>query len=189
MTATPETAIPRPLVGAMRHTLDTEQLLVMPAEDRDLYHAHLKTFRDEYQPLGATEENLVQSLADLAWRQNRVVALETNLLSISYSPHDLVPGLLNQSKALANLSLHTQRLSRQFERTVAQLRTLQKSRRAQEQQDLDRCLDLIELHKEKGQTYNPREDGFVFTEAQIHQATQSRRRDRLIKEAREFAAA
>jgi hypothetical protein len=35
-------------------------------------------------------------------------------------------------KALANLSMHSQRLSRQFERTVAPLRELQKTRLTQE---------------------------------------------------------
>jgi len=37
----------------------------------------------------------------------------------------------SQSKALANL--HSQRLSRQFEKTVAQLRDLQKTRLAHEE--------------------------------------------------------
>jgi hypothetical protein len=172
----------------MRCTLDTEQVLVMLREDRELYHIHLQTFRDEYQPQGATEEHLVQSLADVSWRLNRVVALETNLLTLNYSWRDLVKGLLDQAKALASLSLHTQRLSRQFERTVAQLRDLQKTRRSQEQQDLNRCLDLMELHEEKGQTYNPSEDGFVFTEAQIRHAIRARRRDRLLDETHRAAA-
>jgi hypothetical protein len=192
MSATPETATEpgsqRNLLGAMRCTLDTEQVLVMLREDRELYHIHLQTFRDEYQPQGATEDHLVQSMADVSWRLNRVVALETNLLTLNYSWRDLVKGLLDQAKALASLSLHTQRLSRQFERTVAQLRDLQKTRRSQEQQDLDRCLDLMELHEEKGQTYSPSEDGFVFSEAQIHRAIRARRRDRLLDETHRAAA-
>jgi single-stranded DNA-specific DHH superfamily exonuclease len=194
MSATPEFTGPTPeagqrfLLGAMRCTGDTEQVLVMTQEDRELYHVHLQTFRDEYQPQGATEDHLVQSMADVSWRLNRVVALETNLLTLNYSWRDLVKGLLDQAKALASLSLHTQRLSRQFERTVAQLRDLQKTRRSQEQQDLDRCLDLMELHEEKGQTYSPSEDGFVFSEAQIHRAIRARRRDRLLDETHRAAA-
>jgi hypothetical protein len=184
---TPE-AGPRLLLGAMYCTLDTEQVLVKTQEDRELYHVHLKTFRDEYQPQGATEEHLVQSLADVSWRLNRIVALETNLLTLSYSWRDLVAGLLDQAKALANLSLHSQRLARQFERTVAQLRDLQKTRRSQEQQDLNTCVDIMELHEEKGQSYNPSEDGFVFTEAQITRVIRARRRDRLLDETHRAAA-
>ena len=40
-------------------------------------------------------------------------------------------------KALSILSVYTQRLSRQFEKTVSQLRDLQKTRREQEEQALD----------------------------------------------------
>ena len=195
MSATPEinrTAIgasqQRSILGAMRYTLGTEQLVVSPDEDRELYHLHLQTLRDDYQPQGATEEHLVQSLADLSWRLNRVVALETNILSLSYSFRDLVAGLLDQTKALANLSLHSQRLSRQFERTVAQLRDLQQTRRSQEQQGLDNLLDIMEVHEEKGQTYNPSEDGFVFSESQITRAIRTRNRNRLLEETHRAAA-
>ncbi len=77
-------------------------------------------------------------------------------------------------KALASLSLHSQRLSRQFERTVAQLRDLQQTRRTEEKQALDNVLDIMELYKSKGEPYHPSEDGFVFSEAQINQAARTR---------------
>jgi hypothetical protein len=153
----------RSCLNAFRHGLTGQQFVLMPDEDLEIYESHKKSFHDEYQPQGATEENLVQSLVDLSWRLNRVVALETNLLCICYSPRDLVDGLFDQSKALANLSLHTQRLSRQFERIVAQLRDLQKTRRAQEHQDR-------ESHKSKGETRVPSENGFVFSTQQITRA-------------------
>jgi hypothetical protein len=178
---------PSPL-GAMRYTLGTGQVVVSPDEDRELYHLHLQTFRDNHQPQGATEEHLVQSLADVSWRLNRVVALETSILSISYALAALVDGLFGQAKALANLSMHSQRLSRQFERTVAQLRELQTTRRSQEQHQLDNLLDIIEMHEEKGETYNPSEDGFVFSPSQITQAIQARKRNRNLEETHRAAA-
>jgi hypothetical protein len=164
------------LLGAMRYTAHCDQAVVMPDEDRELYHSHLQTLRDEYQPHGAAEEHLVQSLADLSWRQNRVVALESNLLSITYSPNDLVKGLLDQAKALTHLSLHSHRLSRQFKETTALLRELQKTR-------LDNLLDIMEVHEEKGETYRPSEDGFVFTDSQVATARMARKRARLLKKA------
>jgi hypothetical protein len=106
MSATPEInraneAGPQPsILGAMQYTLDAEQVVVMPKEDRELYHLHLQTFRDQHQPQGAVEDHLVQSLTDLSWRLNRVVALETNILSIAYAPRDLVDGLLGVAYAL-----------------------------------------------------------------------------------------
>jgi hypothetical protein len=167
----------RSRLNAMKYGV-TGQLVVIPEEDLELYESHKKSFQAEYQPHGATEENLVQALADVSWRLNRVALLESNLLSISYTPRDLVDGMLDQAKALANLSLHSQRLSRQFERTVIQLRDLQKTRRAQEKKDLD-----TEMSEAKGGTYDPSQDGnkdgFVFSESQINAAILRRNRERL----------
>ncbi|HTB15613.1 MAG TPA: hypothetical protein VK752_28780 [Bryobacteraceae bacterium] len=182
----------RSSLNALRHGL-TGQIVVMPTEDLQAYQLHLESFTDEYNPEGATEAHLVQALADTSWRLNRVAALETNLLTLGVasqlspftdSPQQvqdamsIVASLESQSKALANLSLHSQRLSRQFERTVAQLQKLQETRRAQEEQDLDNFLDITEMYEEKGETYDPSEDGFVFSEDQINDAILRRNRER-----------
>ena len=95
----------------------------------------------------------------------------------------------SQAKSLASLSLHSQRLSRQFERTVAQLRDLQQTRRSQETKDLDNVLNIMEMYKSKGETYLPSDDGFVFSQARINAAIRTRNRERLIEKASESAAA
>jgi hypothetical protein len=176
----------------------------MPTEDLEAYQRHLASFTDEYHPQGATEANLVQALADTSWRLNRVAALEANLLTLAAArepnPLDEAPGqiqdamaivaaLESQSKALSNLSMHSQRLSRQFERTVAQLRELQKTRQTQEKYDLDNLLDIMEMYESKGKTYCPSDDGFVFSQTQIIRAILTRNRERLIEEACDRAAA
>ncbi len=176
----------RSCLNALTHGL-TGQLVVMPNEDLQAYQHHLKSFTGEYQPKGATESHLVQALADVSWRLNRVAALETNLLTLTYAPEGLVSAIEAQSKALANLSLHSQRLSRQFERTVTQLRELQETRRSKENADLDALLEITEMYEERGETYDPKEDGFVFTQSQINQAILARNRDRLLEEAYEAA--
>jgi hypothetical protein len=188
----------RSSLNALRHGL-TGQIVVMPTEDLEAYQSHLESFTGEYHPEGATEANLVQALADTSWRLNRVAALETNLLTlgmINPSPiadapsqiqdaMSIVAALESQSKALSNLSLHSQRLSRQFERTVAQLRDLQEIRRAKENSDLNDLLDIMEMYESKGETYEPSEDGFVFSQPQIHRAILTRNRERLLEEAYE----
>src|SRR3984957_11470628 len=129
-------------LNALRHGL-TGQIVVMPTEDLEAYQSHLKSFTDEYDPQGATEANLVQALADTSWRLNRVAVLETNLLTqgiVSPPPHpsfrkkfsamSIADSLASQCRSLSNLSMHSQRLSRQFERTVTHLRALQKIRMA-----------------------------------------------------------
>ncbi|MGA3189812.1 MAG: hypothetical protein ABSF22_22120, partial [Bryobacteraceae bacterium] len=177
-------------LNALRHGL-TGQVVVMPAEDLQAYQLHLKSFADEYHPQGATESHLVQALADTSWRLNRVAALESNLLSLAAIGDPLVDALgiaaslESQSKALSNLSMHSQRLSRQFERTVMQLRDLQKIRRAQENQDLSSLLDIMEMYESKGEAYRPSDDGFVFSDRQIEAAIRARNRENLASKAYE----
>src|SRR5580698_8074109 len=162
----------RSSLNALRHGL-TSQMVVMPTEDPQIYERHLKSFTDEYNPQGATEANLVQALADTAWRLNRVTAIEGTLLTEA-ADNQRFGKLESHLKALATLSLHSQRLSRQFERTVAQLRDHQQLRRTEEKQALDNVLDIMEMYKSKGETYRPTDDGFVFSEAQINQRLRTR---------------
>jgi hypothetical protein len=180
----------RSSLNALRHGL-TSQLVVMPTEDLAAYQAHLKSLTDEYRPKGATESNLVQALADASWRLNRVAAFEANLLAIApeegQNAMAIVMFLERQSKVIANLSLHTQRLSRQIEKTAAQLRDLQKTRLAKEEHDLDNLLVITEMYESRGETYDPSEDGFVFTQTQINKAIQARNRERRLDEAYESA--
>ena len=184
----------RSSLNALRHGL-TSQIVVMPNEDLEAYQSNLKSFTDEYSPKGATEAQLVQALADASWRLNRVAALEATLLTLAADPGQtagamaLLAAIESQSKALANLSLHSQRLSRQFEKTVAQLRDLQKTRQAHESKEMDDLLDIMEMYEEKGQIYDPSEDGFVFTQTQLHRAIRARNRERSLEEAYETAAA
>ena len=193
----------RSSLNALRHGL-TGQLIVMPTEDLDQYQRHLKSFTDEYDPQGATEAHLVQALADTAWRLNRVAALEANLLTFAAANQPdlfadapaqvqdamaIAVSLEGQSKALANLSLHSQRLSRQFEKTVTQLRELQQTRKSEEKPVLDNLPNIMEMYESKGETYRPSEDGFVFSPAQIDHAIQARKRKSLSDQAFRHARA
>ncbi|HEV1288082.1 MAG TPA: hypothetical protein VNU44_22340, partial [Bryobacteraceae bacterium] len=189
----------RSSINALRHGL-TGQIVVMPSEDLQAYQRHLAAFADEYHPAGATEAQLVQALADASWRLNRVAALEANILTLAAArqpdPVASAPSQVQEamalaasyeslSKALASLSLHSQRLSRQFEKTVAQLRDLQKTRLSHESHDMNHLLDIMEMYEEKGEPYDPSEDGFVFTNSQLNRAIRLRNRDRSLTEAYE----
>jgi hypothetical protein len=192
----------RSSLNALRHGL-TGQIVVMPTEDLACYRSHVKSFTDEYHPKGATEAQLVQQLADTSWRLNRAAALEADLLTLAAArqpdplaeaPDEvqatmaIAAALESQSKALMNLSLHTQRLSRQFERTVTQLRDIQKTRLAAERDQLDDLVNIIKMHESKGQTYTPSSDGFVFTKEEIAHAVQARTRRNLASQALRAAA-
>jgi hypothetical protein len=169
----------RSSLNALRHGL-TGQTIVLPSDDLEAYQQHVKRFVTEYHPKGATEDQLVQSLADSVWRQNRVCALENNLLTLGVSQNvtdqatdqvgtalAIAASLDSQTRALANLSIHGQRLARQFERTLALLRELQTIRLAQEAAELDHAANLVKWHRKYKSRYHPSQDGFVFSDAEI----------------------
>jgi hypothetical protein len=192
----------RSSLNALRHGL-TGQVVVMPFEDLEAYKIHLKSFEEELNPKGPVEANLVQSLAETVWRINRVAVLETNLHTLGLStvtPYvgpnpqvedalSMAAALEHQTKALSNLSLHTQRLSRFYEKTLTQLQKLQATRRGQEESALSDLLDVLEMYKIKGEPYDPSKDGFVFSKPQIEAAQQARYRYHLALEAFEYEEA
>jgi hypothetical protein len=166
----------RSALNALCHGL-TGQTVVMPSEDLEAYQRHVQSFVNEYHPQGATETQLVQSLADAAWRLNRVAALETNLLThdIIYddfpnheSTHEMreaiaiAAALDRHTKALANLSIHGQRLSRQFEHTLALLQKLQHDRRTGTRHQPEEPANLLQVHQMREQPYAAAAHGFVF---------------------------
>src|ERR1700675_1690483 len=71
----------RSSLNALRHGL-TGQTILLPPEDHSAYELPSHAFLDEYQPKGATETQLVQSLLDTSWQLNRAAAVETNLYSL-----------------------------------------------------------------------------------------------------------
>ena len=170
-------------LNALRHGL-TSQVVVMPTEDLILYLDHSDTFHDEYTPVGPTETHLVQTLADCAWRLNRARALENNLLTIGLTSkahrenqdnhHEIqdafatAAGLEARTRQLAMLSLHDTRLTRQFEKTLTLLKSLQAERQAKLQADLEIAARLLQLHETETTTpYDPTQDGFVFSTHEV----------------------
>jgi hypothetical protein len=68
---------------------------------------------------------------------------------------------------LATLGLHGQRLSRQFQKALEQLREIQAERRHQQESELKQAAALLELHKHKGIPWEPADHGFVFSKQHV----------------------
>jgi hypothetical protein len=113
----------------------------------DAYQDFTHTFFADYKPVGTLEKQLVQSLADTAWRLHRIARLESNLIALGFDEHSnsistehpeahaalvIIEAMRDETRALAVLGLHTARLSRHFEKTLKQLHDTQKERRATE---------------------------------------------------------
>jgi hypothetical protein len=156
--------------NAITHGL-TSRSPVLATEDPAAYDAQCRGFFAEYQPATPTETQLVQELADTAWRLNRIPALEAALFDRAANPPSeqarIDFDIVDAHRALATLGLHYARLSRQFQKVVDHLREIQAERRLEQERDLKRAAALLELHKHKGIPYDPAQDGFVFSNHQI----------------------
>src|SRR6202140_4817131 len=176
----------RSKLNALRHGL-TGQTIVLPTEDHSAYQRHSQSFLDECQPKGAIETQLVQSLLDTSWQLNRAAAVETNLFSLGIpemedrirANHPEAESALamalayrEHNRAFANIGTYRQRLTRQFERTLVLLRQIQAERRANEEHQLDNAVKILKMHNDQSlpdqaAPYNPTDDGFVFSKAEI----------------------
>jgi hypothetical protein len=171
----------RSSLNALRHGL-TGQVIVLPTEDLAAYQRHSQSFFAEYQPKGANESQLVQSLLDTAWQVNRAATIALNLLTLGLTELEdriranhpeaeaglvLALAYREHDRAYINIGIQRQRLSRQYERTLALLRQIQAERRATEERQLDNAAKILKMHKDENLPYQPSDDGFVFSTAEI----------------------
>jgi hypothetical protein len=171
----------RSSLNALRHGL-TGHTIVLPTDDRAAYQRHSQSFLDEYRPQGATESQLVQSVTDISWQLNRAAAVETNLFSLGIiesedriraSHPDAETALAmaltyrEHNRAFANIGIYRQRLAREFERTLILLRRIQAERRKNEERQLDNAAKILKMHQDANLPYQPAQDGFVFSTAEI----------------------
>jgi hypothetical protein len=116
----------------LRHGL-TARTAVLPTEIAEAFQRHIQQFLDEYKPATPTETQLVHEIANTAWRLNRIPFLEAELLSRAANPPNdqaaIAFDIVDAHRALATLGLHGSRLSRQFLKTIEQLREIQEERR------------------------------------------------------------
>ena len=157
--------------NATTHGL-TARAIVLPTEDPAAFQLHTQQLLDEYQPKTPTETQLVKVLAGAYWHLNRIDHIENALFSEAQQDSDLT----TQFRTLSILSMHRHRLSRQVELTRKELRELQRGRRYDEEKQLEKAADLLEMDKEKGVPFDPSADGFVLSTTEIE--TYIRRRDR-----------
>jgi hypothetical protein len=127
-----------------------------------------KRFFDDLQPKGIIEVQLTQTLADCSWRLNCARAYETNLLTLGaeeqlasikieeddpeiHSALATAKSYRSQANALASISMHEQRVSREFHRSLKELREIRAERRFQERVKQIEAASLYKLHNEQQQ--------------------------------------
>ena len=171
----------RSSLNAVRHGL-TSQVVVLPHEDMEAYLALHKETVKFWNPKGIHEQRLVQRLIDTDWRLNRCPSLEHSLFALGHNEsagevevdHPQVHAALTAGRVLRDyarqfesIGRHEFRLTRAYQSTLEELRQVQKERKAHEEQALADAAGLLQTSQMKGLAYNPAEDGFVLTTAQI----------------------
>jgi hypothetical protein len=71
------------------------------------------------------------------------------------------------NRAFANICIYRQRLTREFQRTLVLLRQIQSERRQNEESQLDNAAKILKMHRDENLPYQPADDGFVFSKAEI----------------------
>jgi hypothetical protein len=154
----------------------TGHTVLLPSEDAAAYQAHVERFREELQPVGEREAQLVQNLADTQWRLDRVPGLEFGLFALGRKRYAdqfeeeedpqvraaLLDAhiLMTEAKHFKNLHLQESRLRRQYQQDMKELRKLQ-AQRQQEQEEAD--TESSRDRQEAGLPQTAR--GFKFTKA------------------------
>ena len=148
--------------------------VLLPTDDAAEYQRHIAAYEEEFQPVGLEESELVQSLADIAWRLRRIPALEMAIYArgrVEFADQfedQKDPGArrslielhthLAYEKQLRNLHLQEARLVRRREKETAGLRRLQEDRRERERQATESGGRLVRVQQK---------NGFEFSTAEI----------------------
>src|SRR5579864_8965718 len=165
----------RSSLNALRHGL-TAASAVLPSEDAEAYETHSRQLFEEYQPATPTETQLVLELIDTSWRLNRIPLLEADVLNRAANPPNeqarIDFDIVDAHPLINNLSAQGHSLSRQFQKSLDQLRDIQADRRERERRELKDAAALLEHHKHKGLPWQPADHGFVFSKDQVERAAE-----------------
>ena len=152
----------RSAMNALKHGLSAKAI-VLPGEDPAAYQRHIDSYMNEYKPATPAELQQVHFLADTSWQLQRVGRLENKL----FSPFDENLTLDSQMRSLATLGMHRHRLSRDFDRTLRELKQAQHDRRKQERFEVAQASKLYAMDEDQGNEYDPSVDGFVCSRKEV----------------------
>jgi hypothetical protein len=182
--------------NARRHGI-TAQTTVNTEEDRIHHDAFCQAMMTELAPVGVMETFLASSVAEEAWRLHHSRAACNNIVAIGHFDgtgdryetnhaeiHTAITGatvIRDGAKTFELLSLYQQRIQRAFQKYFEQLRQLQAERKAKRAEDLEEARNLSQLAILQNLPYEPKTDGFDFSNAEIDNYRERYYRLRLAK--------
>jgi hypothetical protein len=160
----------------------TGRTVLLSTDDADRYESHCDAFRQEWNPEGQRETLLTQSLADIAWRIERIASFEMAVYAkgraLFADAHQTEPAGIRAAliehdiyqaneRELRNLHLQEARLRRQREKDTEELRRLQAERQAAEEEALALAAHAYKQAEQEAKPFDPSALGFVFSTAEI----------------------
>ena len=118
----------------------------------------------DLNPASELERQTAQLIAEDHYRLNRIREIETAI----FAQGDPGTIFLQHAKELERLTLYESRISRNIQRNLAQLKSMQADRKAARAQQMSEARLLAQLSLSQGHAYDPARDGFVFSSPEIN---------------------
>jgi hypothetical protein len=176
--------------NATRHGL-AGRVVVLPSEDLSVYRQFCEDFIADLHPETSVEREFAQAVADGHWRLRRVRTTEDSMFALGHDEgqgdfdanHPSIHAAYTAAKtfrdhapAFNTLSIYEQRIQRGIEKNMKQLRELQADRKTRKSAERTRALLLHDFFTMQDLPYNPTEDGFVYSTAEIEREARLRER-------------
>ena len=143
--------------NSLKHGLFAQKSFLLPGETQEEFDRHLYRYHREYQPKGATEEDLVDRLAETEWRRRRIPVLEADSIEKSLESGDA------ERKFMDTYSIYEQRFHRIFQSLLKDLHEVQAWRKKATGIDFRVAAIINNYCKLNNIAWNPADDGFVFS--------------------------
>jgi hypothetical protein len=157
--------------NATKHGFTGLSLVVTPAE-REAYTAHVAAYVAHHNPVNHETQQLVRQLADLDWSLHQINVQQLNTISLMNAVHVQSEGnnvdpietakvIAGLSRTLTNLNLYEVRRRRAAKSVKEELEAMKAALEDQFAKELPQAAELYKLAKETGESFDPREFGFV----------------------------
>ena len=157
----------------------TGQNLVLSDAEKAPYEQFVQQMRTEFRPCTAESRELLQNYTDLRWsiqqitvQQNTILAIMNVITQHHIDADDLAgmdAALEPHTRRLKTLGTYEQRRRRAAKETLADFNKVEQEHNQAQQEHLQQAAEAHAAFQKLGQTWDPKEFGFVCSLQQIDQ--------------------
>jgi hypothetical protein len=157
----------------------TGQTLVLSDAEKAPYEAFVQQMRNEFNPCTAESRELLQNYTDLRWsiqqitvQQNTILAIMNAITQHHIDTDDLAgmdAALEPHTRRLKTLGTYERRRRRAAKETLSEFNKVEQEHFDAQQEHLQAAAETHQAFQKLGQTWDPKEFGFVCSLQQIEQ--------------------